>query len=205
CLLAWNMTTGLFFEEIRQMTDSSQYAELTDWWRFTLAYLFGYDIAPKTAFADLFASSFFGFWQRFFALVTSFLVGILGIYFLHPPLYVRAALVALPFLTVTLGCLFAFWYRVFRQRHSLSVDYLLLAGAISGTVFISLMFMVGVSWDVLMSDLRIPFIVRVAWKAILLGFVDIFIILVLWIIIRVRTQLRQSQYARVATKQSAEK
>jgi hypothetical protein len=86
CALAWPMTVGFVLQQARFLADPSNAAEMADWWKVTHRYLFGFDIDWNAAFdfIVIWHRSHLGFLYHLFSIVTSFLAGILGVYFLLP-------------------------------------------------------------------------------------------------------------------------
>jgi hypothetical protein len=83
CALAWPMTVGFVLQQTRFLADPSTLAVSAAWFQ---RYLFGFDIDWNTAFdfIVIWHRSFLGFLYHVFSIVTSFLAGILGVYFLQP-------------------------------------------------------------------------------------------------------------------------
>jgi hypothetical protein len=83
CTLAWPMTVGFVLQQTRFLADPSTLNVSAAWFQ---RYLFGFDIDWNTAFdfIVIWHHSFLGFLYHVFSIVTSFLAGILGVYFLQP-------------------------------------------------------------------------------------------------------------------------
>jgi hypothetical protein len=149
CALAWPMTVGVLAQQAHFLANPSIKAEMADWWKITHRYLFGYDIDWNTAF-DLIAlwhQSFLGFLYRVLSIVTGFVAGILGVYFLQPDriwLGFRAAWKLM--LLAALAGLLGFWLRGLlrvsgepRQR----MHRALFAGVLGGLALVGGLLLVG--------------------------------------------------------------
>jgi hypothetical protein len=86
CTLAWSMTIGFALQQMRFIADPVMPIVTADWWKVTHRYLFGFDVDWNTAFdfIVIWHRSALGFLYHVFSIVTSFLAGILGVYFLQP-------------------------------------------------------------------------------------------------------------------------
>jgi hypothetical protein len=186
CALAWPMTVGFVLQQARFLADPSNAAEMADWWKVTHRYLFGLDTDWNTA----------DFPYRELSIVTSFLAGTLGMYFLQPdagvPLGFRIVW-KLGLLAALVGLLgFSLWGLLRasgepRQR----LQRALFAGVLGGLALIGGLLLVGqiyaatkaLTWlspllilaliGSLLSDKRIPNLIRVvalSYVGIQIGF-----------------------------------
>jgi hypothetical protein len=83
CTLAWPMTVGFMLRQTAAVQDPSRFAESAAWFQ---RYLFGFDIDWNTAsdFIAIWHHSVIGLVYHVFSVATSFLAGMLGVYFLQP-------------------------------------------------------------------------------------------------------------------------
>jgi hypothetical protein len=186
CALAWSMTVGFALEQARFISHPSMPVITADWWKVTHRYLFGLDTDWSTA----------DFPYRELSIVTSFLAGTLGMYFLQPdagvPLGFRIVW-KLGLLAALAGLLgFSLWGLLRasgepRQR----LERALFAGVLGGLALIGGLLLVGQSWAAgkaliwlspllilvvigsLLSDKRIPNLIKVvalSYVGIQIGF-----------------------------------
>jgi hypothetical protein len=172
CALSLDLTIKQFVDQTRWVTDPLTASLTTDWWKYAQAYLFGYDIDPRTGLSSLWTGSPFGALSAALSLATSFLAGALGVYFLQLPLEMPGGYLVLPIVLTTISCIGAFWYRTLRfpAAAGQDVDQRLLAGTGYGALALAL-----VVWSPQLSSvgaarLPISFPVRMLWKLLLLAF-----------------------------------
>jgi len=86
CAFAWPMTAGFVLEQARFLADPVNVAEMAGWWKITHRHFFAVDTDPSTAFNFIgrWHRSFSGFMYHVLSIITSFLAGIMGVYFLQP-------------------------------------------------------------------------------------------------------------------------
>jgi hypothetical protein len=181
CSFAWQMTVGFFFEQARWVTDSSHSSLVTDWWKYSQAYLFGFDNDPNEAVGSPFHKSFFAFLYRLFSLTTSFLSGILGVYFLQPRMYMPVGLLLMAALLLSVVCLTLFWCRSVgsRKKNEYGFDQDLLGGALCGLLMVGALLSLVEFWPSSKGAIPIVPVVRILWKVLLLAFL-VFLV-ALWI------------------------
>jgi hypothetical protein len=149
----------------------SYISDAGNWWRFYQGYLFGYDNDPSTLFDFHAAHSWAGVLYRIFLVVTSFMVGILGIFFLQPD-----AAIPLPTLlaiVLTTGVIFLLIFGV-RSVSAVSrktvarFDLNLLAGALAALLLTIGLLSFGTQLANDTDAVPIGIITRITWKLALL-------------------------------------
>jgi hypothetical protein len=180
CALSLDLTLNYFLEQARWLTHPWYLSLSRDWWKYTQAYLFGYDIDPRMGLSSLWTGSLFGAVNAALSLATSFLAGVLGVYFLQLSLEMPGGYLVLPIVLVTISCLGAFWYRTLRfpAVTEQDVDQRLLAGAGCGALALALLVWSPQLSSVGATKLPISLPVRTLWKLLLLTFLGA--LLVAW-------------------------
>lgn len=168
CALSLDLTINYFLEQARYLTHPRYLSESMNWWKYTQAYLFGYDIDPRMELSSLWAGSPFGAVSAALSLATSFLAGALGVYFLQLPPKIPVGYLVLPILLTTISCIGAFWYRTLRLPVAAeqNVDQRLLAGALT----LALLLWAPQLSPISGTQLPITFPVRMLWNLLLLTF-----------------------------------
>jgi hypothetical protein len=160
CALSLDLTINYFVEQTRFLFDPSTVSQTSDWWKYTQAYLFGYDIDPRMGLSSLWTGSPIAALSAALSLATSFFAGALGVYFLQLPPKIPASYLVLAI------ALSAFCYRTLRLPAAAErvVNQRLLAAACCGALAFALL-----PW-LPQPRLAIPFPVRVLWKLLLLTY-----------------------------------
>jgi hypothetical protein len=152
CAFAWPMTVGFLLQQARVLADPSGFAVTVAWFQ---RYLFGFDNDPNTAF------NFVAFWQHSFldflyhviSIATSFLAGILGVYFLQPdPIWIGFRTVWKLGLLAALAGLLGFWLWGLLHTSGESRQRLrrtLFVGVLGGLVLVGGLRLVGQSYPAL--------------------------------------------------------
>jgi hypothetical protein len=160
CALSFDLTINYFVEQTRFLFDPLTVSQTTDWWKYAQAYLFGYDIDPRTGLSSLWTVSPFAALSAALSLATSFLAGALGVYFLQLPPKIPVGYLVLAIV------LSVFWYRTLRLPEAAErfTNQRLLAAACCGALAFALL-----PW-LPQPLLPIPIVVRTLWKLLLLTF-----------------------------------
>jgi hypothetical protein len=172
CAFSLDLTIKFFLDQASYLTDPSRTSQLMDWWKYTQAYLFGYDIDPRMGLSSLWAGSPVAALGTALSLVTSFVAGALGVYFLQLPPEIPGGYLVLPIVLTTIACIGAFWYRalLFPAGAAQVVDQRLLAGAGGGALALALLLWSPQLSSVSATRLQIFVSVRMLWKLLLLTF-----------------------------------
>jgi hypothetical protein len=160
CALSLDLTINYFLEQARWLTHPWHLSQSVDWWKYTQAYLFGYDIDPRMGLSSIWTGSPFATLGAVLSLATSFFAGALGVYFLQLPPKIPAGYLVLAIVASAL------FYRVLRLPVGKDrvTNQGLFAVACCGALAFALL-----PW-VPQPRLSIPLVVRMLWKLLLLTF-----------------------------------